>query len=373
MLEGVCNDVGFTGDAVRPLRIRDCKLTRDFKLYGKDIAVLKSKAEEFERMLESLLGDQQVIDDGLTVGQVNYAIRQRCGEDRYYGIQFKDLSSLGEDVKGVVYDVPIEREGDCVWTYFIFIDKKYEELCNHLLPTETDEEKEVVRELYRGFKLVAIHEICHILLFEQQNHVGGLPIIALQNTENTGDCAKNVEIILKLMRELTRQYALRGEDDCYLLTYLLAFWPIHDFKRRVTESFTPQNWQLFDVRAHLANHYNMPVKDTVVWLVVLFGERWNAHFIRRRESDRFVIDTYAHDKNMQPGSLTRFFDDETRIAYQVAKNHIDKKTSVLSDGEYVCVGLYEGANAELHHDAETIVFGFSARRIIDPNNGVNHH
>jgi len=147
---------------------------------------------------------------------------------------------------------------------------------------------------WRALKTIFLHEICHTLL----KHPGHI----LRNadaTEQDGNPLLPPDVV-KTEEDKSRDHQ-REDDDCDLLSYVLAFWPFQRFKGLLLNEIRQAN---MSIRLNIANVYKMPVNAVAQWIVITMynpAQYWlhYAWLSANANKDRRSVD---------PGEILDYFD-----------------------------------------------------------------
>lgn len=330
-------------------------------LKGRDIAVVKNRAELFSNFIESNLAPLVTTRDKILLTDLK-KICLSMSSDIY--ISWASMDGLVEDatdVEGVIFTIKGE---DCP-AYLIYLNQKIRLLAN---PDDACRSPDVdpvddssIKHYWQALRQVLLHELSHLLMRHGEDG------LLVSPTKEALAVAPALSETCNLVARLYRK--VRGEQDfdCEIFSLALAFWPFDKFTRYVM--LLLKNWNSTgSVRTKLADAFGMPVNATVQWLSIMYGEKLGIHYIRRNEDSKEWIDCLDVNKNLSlfaayPCYGKDVFSCEGTAAYDAANMHCDKKT-LQTNEPFFCEALYCKKHDlyNMRFD-EVVVVGFLAQKV----------
>ena len=336
------------------------KLT-ELVLKGRDISVVKSRAEMFTTFIENNLSTFVSSRDQILLTDIQ-KICQSLSSDIYVSWAPMDgLVDDATDVEGVIFTI----KGDVQPAYLIYLNQKIRLLAN---PNDTCCSPDVVpvdelsiMHYWQTLRQVYLHEISHLLL---QHGEDGLLV---SPTRDALSATPALSATCNLAARLYRKVCAAQDFDCEIFSLALAFWPFDKFTRSVM--LLLKNWnESGSIRTKLSNAFRMPINATVQWLSIMFGEKLGVHYIRRNEDTKEWHDWLDVNKNLNlfatyPPSGNDLFLREDTAAYKAANEHCDRKT-LRTANPCFCEALYSKKQSLYNmRSDEIVVVGFLTQKV----------
>lgn len=333
----------------------------EFVLKGRDMSVVKSRAELFSGFVENHLSKLVKSRDKILLVDLQKICRSISSEIYITWAKMDDLVDDSTDVEGVIFTI----KGESRPSYLIYLNQNIRliadpnDKCN--CPDINPVDDCATKCYWQTLRQVYLHEVSHLLLRHGEDG------LLVSPTNEALSATPALFETCNLAARLYRKVRVEQDFDCEIFSLALAFWPSEKFTRSVMLLLKHWN-ECGSIRTQLSNAFRMPINATVQWLSIMFGEKLGVHYIRRNEETEEWLDWLDVNKNLnlfatyQPSGNNIFLCEDT-AAYKAAKEYCDRKT-LRTDNPCFCEALYNKKQSlyNMRFD-EIVVVGFLTQKV----------